>query len=74
MSKDQVWVRNTLTGKTGQVPRKLLEHPILSGGSLVEVEPGSKSYVPVLYRSRTVEEYQAEQITTPVDHDSEDAE
>lgn len=77
MSNDRVWVRNTLTGQTGVIPRKLFEHAVLSGGALVEVEPGSKSYVPEMYRPRTVEQYESDftpdEIETPVNHDSEDA-
>lgn len=78
MSNETVRVLNTQTGKVGTVPRRIFEHPVLSGGSLVEVEHDQKPYVSELYRPRTVEEWESEHVAVeaveyePVISDSED--
>lgn len=41
---------NTVSGKVGVVPETYLTHPVL-GKTLVEVEEGTKSYEPSLYRT-----------------------
>lgn len=60
MSTETVRVINTQTGQTGSVPRRVFNHPVLSGGSLVEVEHDMKPYAPELYRPRTTEEFSAD--------------
>jgi len=46
---------NTVSGQVSDVPPKLLEHPHFSK-YLVEVEEGTKSYSPEMYKPGTVEE------------------
>lgn len=57
MRNDTVHAFNTKTGKVGDVPRRIFEHPILSGGNLIEVRQGMKSYASELYRPRTTDEF-----------------
>lgn len=84
MSTETVRVINTQTGRVGSVPRRVFEHPVLSGGSLAEVTHDTKPYSPVLYRGRTPEEFSADHpervVTSEVyddfetDYDPEDTE
>lgn len=54
-SEPFVTARNLETGQTGKIPRRFFEHPVLNPGVLEEVEPGTKSYHPAMYRSRLTE-------------------
>jgi len=54
MSKT-VTALNTVSGQVGQVPESYLTHPVL-GKTLVQVEPGTKSYIPGMYDQYTTDE------------------
>lgn len=72
---DETYVRNTVTGETGYVRSKYLTNGILNPDSFVEAEPGSKPYVPELYRSRSAEEFTEDHpvlVTEPEFEDGDD--
>lgn len=56
MATDKITVRNTLNGLTAEVPRRLMDNPVLSK-YLVEVEPDSKPLI--LHTPSTAEEFKA---------------
>lgn len=56
MATELVTVLNPATGQVGEISRRLFRIPSI-GGSLVEVEPGTKSYDPDLYAPKTPEEF-----------------
>lgn len=54
-TSDTITALNQATGRVGPISRAIFEHPVLNPGTLVEVEPGTKSYLPEMFRSRIKE-------------------
>lgn len=52
MTTELITVRNLETGKVGRIRRDWFENPAINAGILVEVEPGSKSAIPELWKSK----------------------
>ncbi len=53
-----VTVLNVATGETAQFPARLVNHPIFHPKNLVLVTPGTKPYVPELYKPQSPEEFE----------------
>ena len=58
---DLVHVRNTKTGRVGDVRRVVFESKVLNPDVLVEVDRDAKPYIPELYRPRDASSFLAEQ-------------
>jgi hypothetical protein len=56
-SAEWVEILNQGTGERGRIRRRKLENPsIVKPGLLVEVEPGTKPYLPEMFKDRTFAE------------------
>lgn len=53
---ETVTALNTLSGRVAVVNKSALSHPVFSE-YLVEVEEGTKSFEPDLYKAKTADEY-----------------
>lgn len=66
-----VWALHTLTGQVARIDDHILAHPTFAP-YLIEVEPGTKSYDPELYKPQTAAEYLARKKKTDKKSEDED--
>lgn len=69
-----ITVRNLETGQVGRIRRDWFENPAINAGILVEAEPGAKSALPEMWRSKLApeDETPAEEIASEDDSDEEE--
>lgn len=58
MTTNSVRVINTVTGAEGTIARHLFENPVF-GAVLVEMTPGTKKFVPELFKPQSPEVFEA---------------